>query len=78
LTALQKLFAGETKNDIPLATLSRHARSETLGGGSSVDPQDEETERHLYVPFVPLFIIVAELFRSQGATGGGAKRDDNE
>ncbi|KAJ7872310.1 Ion transport protein-domain-containing protein [Mycena olivaceomarginata] len=47
LTALQKLFAGETKNDIPLATL-RHTRAETLGGAaSSGDPQDEETERHL-------------------------------
>ncbi|KAJ7906586.1 Ion transport protein-domain-containing protein [Mycena leptocephala] len=34
LTALQKLFAGETKNDIPLATLSRHARSETLGAAA--------------------------------------------
>ncbi|KAJ7487241.1 Ion transport protein-domain-containing protein [Mycena galericulata] len=43
LTALQKLFAGEVKGDIPLTTF-RHARSETLGGG---DPQDEETERHL-------------------------------
>ncbi|KAJ7058571.1 Ion transport protein-domain-containing protein [Mycena amicta] len=41
LTALQKLFAGDTKNDIPLATL-RHARSE-----STSDPHDEETERHL-------------------------------
>jgi hypothetical protein len=37
------LFAGDTKNDIPLATL-RHGRSDTLGGG---DPHDEETERHL-------------------------------
>ncbi|KAJ7435576.1 Ion transport protein-domain-containing protein [Mycena galericulata] len=45
LTALQKLFAGETKNDIPLVTL-KHARSETLG--STGDPQDEETERHLW------------------------------
>ncbi|KAJ7479857.1 Ion transport protein-domain-containing protein [Mycena latifolia] len=43
LTALQKLFAGETKIDIPLTTL-RHGRNETLGGG---DPHDEETERHL-------------------------------
>ncbi|KAJ7661709.1 Ion transport protein-domain-containing protein [Mycena rosella] len=42
LTALQKLFAGEVKNDIPLATL-RHGRNETLGGGT----HDEETERHL-------------------------------
>ncbi|KAJ7243891.1 Ion transport protein-domain-containing protein [Mycena haematopus] len=44
LTALQRLFAGETKNDIPLTTL-RHARTDTLGGGG--DPHDEETERHL-------------------------------
>ncbi|KAJ6452267.1 Ion transport protein-domain-containing protein [Mycena sanguinolenta] len=44
LTALQKLFAGEDKNDIPLTTL-RHARTDTLGSGG--DPQDEETERHL-------------------------------
>ncbi|KAJ7726287.1 Ion transport protein-domain-containing protein [Mycena maculata] len=43
LTALQKLFAGEPKGDIPLTTF-RHVRGETLGGG---DPQDEETERHL-------------------------------
>ncbi|KAF8146232.1 Ion transport protein-domain-containing protein [Mycena galopus ATCC 62051] len=42
LTALQKLFGGELKNDIPLTTL-RHTRNDTLGG----DPQDEETERHL-------------------------------
>ncbi|KAF8146237.1 Ion transport protein-domain-containing protein [Mycena galopus ATCC 62051] len=42
LTALQKLFGGEPKNDIPLTTL-RHTRNDTLGG----DPQDEETERHL-------------------------------
>nr|GAT59750.1 predicted protein [Mycena chlorophos] len=41
LTALQKLFAGDTKNDIPLATL-RHVRNE-----SASDPHDEETERHL-------------------------------
>ncbi|KAJ7186710.1 Ion transport protein-domain-containing protein, partial [Mycena filopes] len=47
LTALQKLFAGEPKNEYPLATL-RHVRSETLGGGHGpADPQDEETERHL-------------------------------
>ncbi|KAJ7199602.1 Ion transport protein-domain-containing protein [Mycena pura] len=46
LTALQKLFAGDTKNDIPLTTL-RHARSETLGGGGGGGAQDEETERHL-------------------------------
>ncbi|KAJ7019630.1 Ion transport protein-domain-containing protein [Mycena alexandri] len=47
LTALQKLFAGEQKNDIPLATL-RHVRNDTLGGGHGpADPQDEETERHL-------------------------------
>ncbi|KAF7334437.1 hypothetical protein MVEN_02273100 [Mycena venus] len=45
LTTLQKLFAGETKNDIPLTTL-RHVRTDTLGA-SSGDPQDEETERHL-------------------------------
>ncbi|KAJ6589250.1 Ion transport protein-domain-containing protein [Mycena capillaripes] len=47
LTALQKLFAGESKYDIPMSTL-RHARSDTLaGGGTTHDPQDEETERHL-------------------------------
>ncbi|KAJ7479893.1 Ion transport protein-domain-containing protein [Mycena latifolia] len=38
-TALQKLFAEETKNDIPLTTL-KHGRNETLGEG---DPHDEET-----------------------------------
>ncbi|KAJ6570981.1 Ion transport protein-domain-containing protein [Mycena vulgaris] len=43
LTALQKLFAGETKSDIPLETL-RHGRGETFRGG---DPQADETERHL-------------------------------
>ncbi|KAF7291112.1 hypothetical protein MIND_01254300 [Mycena indigotica] len=41
LTALQRLFAGDAKNDIPLATL-RHARTESSG-----DAHDEETERHL-------------------------------
>ncbi|KAK7018498.1 Ion transport protein-domain-containing protein [Favolaschia claudopus] len=48
LTALQKLFAGEDKDDIPMSTL-RHARTDTLGGGSGLggDSQDEETERHL-------------------------------
>ncbi|KAJ7112947.1 Ion transport protein-domain-containing protein [Mycena epipterygia] len=47
LTALQRLFAGETKGDIPMSTL-RHGRSDTLaGGGGGNDPQDEETERHL-------------------------------
>ncbi|KAJ7078435.1 Ion transport protein-domain-containing protein [Mycena belliarum] len=44
LTALQRLFAGESKNDIPLAPL-RHRRNETFG--ATGDPQDEETERHL-------------------------------
>ncbi|KAJ6472696.1 Ion transport protein-domain-containing protein [Mycena vitilis] len=46
LTALQKLFAGEEKNEFPMSTI-RHARSDTLPGGTSHDPRDEETERHL-------------------------------
>ncbi|KAF5341523.1 hypothetical protein D9758_012561 [Tetrapyrgos nigripes] len=42
LSALQKLFAGDEKNnDVPLATL-KHSRSDTLGA-----LRDEETERHL-------------------------------
>ncbi|KAF8962909.1 high-affinity cell membrane calcium channel [Flammula alnicola] len=42
LTALQQLFAGETKaNDIPMVTL-QHERPD-----SSNDPVDEEMERHL-------------------------------
>ncbi|TFK38523.1 high-affinity cell membrane calcium channel [Crucibulum laeve] len=44
LTALQRLFAGETRtNDIPLASL-RHARQDTLGHG---DHYNEEMEKHL-------------------------------
>ncbi|KAK7445064.1 calcium channel protein [Stygiomarasmius scandens] len=46
LSALQKLFAGDEKlsinNDVPLATLKQHTRSDTLGALG-----DEETERHL-------------------------------
>ncbi|CAK5278246.1 unnamed protein product [Mycena citricolor] len=42
LSALQKLFGGDPRTDIPLSTL-RHARNDTLGGIA----EDDETERHL-------------------------------
>jgi hypothetical protein len=40
LAVLQKLFAGETKHDIPLTTI-KHMRTE------AGDPLREESERHL-------------------------------
>uniref|UniRef100_D8Q6Y7 Calcium-channel protein CCH1 n=1 Tax=Schizophyllum commune (strain H4-8 / FGSC 9210) TaxID=578458 RepID=D8Q6Y7_SCHCM len=44
LSALQKLFAGDTaSNDVPMSTL-KHARSETL---AALNEQDDEAERHL-------------------------------
>ncbi|KAF7416082.1 calcium channel protein [Pleurotus ostreatus] len=44
LSALQRLFAGDVRsNDVPLTTF-RHDRAGTL---ASVDPQDDEIERHL-------------------------------
>ncbi|KAL1742981.1 Ion transport protein-domain-containing protein [Schizophyllum fasciatum] len=44
LSALQRLFAGDTaSNDVPMSTL-KHARSETL---AALNEQDDEAERHL-------------------------------
>ena len=44
LTALQQLFSGEDKTDgIPMTTL----RQETATTSTTVDPLDEEMERHL-------------------------------
>ena len=43
-TALQQLFSGEDKSeDIPMTTL----RQETAATSSTLDPLDEEMERHL-------------------------------
>jgi hypothetical protein len=56
LTVMQKLFAGKTKNDIPLRTL-RNARSGTLGEDR---PPDEEMERDLCADFlmVPSYCLL--------------------
>lgn len=44
LTALEQLFSGEVKtDDIPMATL----RQETATTSTTMDPLDEEVERHL-------------------------------
>lgn len=44
LSALQRLFAGDTRsNDMPLSTF-RHPRGETA---TSMDANEDETERHL-------------------------------
>ena len=59
LTALEQLFSGEVKtDDIPMATL----RQETATTSTTMDPLDEEVERHLWESSFLMFHVLASRF----------------